>query len=35
MSFDTFFAIVCLVGTVVSHAVYHYCCENVYLKYQK
>ena len=35
MSLDTFLAIVCVVGAVISYAGYRYCCENVYLRYAK
>lgn len=35
MSFDTFCAIACLIGTVLSYIGYRHCCENVFLKYQK
>ena len=35
MCVETFIGIVCLVGAAVCYAVYRYCSENVYLKYQK
>ena len=34
MTFDTFIAIVCLIGTVVCYAGYRYFSENVYLTYK-